>query len=334
MPGEGGRPLAAAVAGTAIISGSAVVMQLANASASLTALARCGFALPVLGVLVLRERRRGAAPLGSRSRWLARLSGVFLAGDLIVWSHAINAIGAGLGTVVPNLQVLFISVLGWLILGERPHRSLLFAAPVMAAGLVLVGGLADTHAYGADPAAGVAEGVAVAALYSVYIFMLRQATTTKAGPTKPAPVSTLFEATLAATVTSAVLGLVLDDFRLAHPWAAHLWSTLGWLLVLAMTSQVVGWLLITKSLPGLPAWMIGVVLLIQPAGSVTLGYLVLAERPSMIQLAGVALMLTGVLIAVIRGAAQHEDHAPGTGVLDRDVDVEVAVAGQHGEPAG
>src|SRR5487761_1252581 len=151
MPGYGGRPLTAplpmAIAGAACISSSAIVMQLAGSSASVTAIGRCAFALPVLGVLMLLDRRRGGSPLTSRCRWLARLSGVFLAADLVVWSHAIAAIGAGLGTVVPNLQVLIIALLGWLILGERPRRSLLFAAPVMLAGLALVGGLTGAHAY-------------------------------------------------------------------------------------------------------------------------------------------------------------------------------------------
>jgi drug/metabolite transporter (DMT)-like permease len=326
------RPLPLAIAGTACISSSAVVMQLAGASPSLTALGRCGFALPVLAVLVWLDRRRGGAPLTTRSRWLARLAGLFLAADLIVWSHAISDIGAGLGTVVPNLQVLILALLGWLVLGERPRRSLLLASPVMVAGLLLVGGLAGTHAYGADPAAGVLAGAGVAVLYSIYIFTLRQAMTGAApGSRGPSPVAALFEATLGAAAGSAVAGLGLHDFRLGHPWPA-----LGWLVMLAITSQVIGWLLITASMSRLPAWMIGVVLLIQPAGSVTLGYLFLHERPSLTQLAGVGLMLAGVLAAVGGGSAppHDEDHAPGTGRVQGEVAVEVAVPGRDPEAAG
>ena len=186
-------PVAAATAGAVCISSSAVLMKLAStASPSVVAFGRCAFALPVLGVLALREHRRwrgpgpgaaagaaGAAPMPRRSRWLARLAGVFLAADLILWSHTIAAIGAGLGTVVGNLEVLIISLLAWLVLGERPGRSLVLASPVMLAGLVLVGGLADvggSHAYGTDPALGAGLGVGVAVLYAVYILMLRQAT--------------------------------------------------------------------------------------------------------------------------------------------------------------
>ncbi len=410
------RPLVAASAGALCVSSSAIVMQLGGATASVTALGRCVFALPVLGALLAWDRRRngrrpgpgryglgrygpgrhgpgrhggegGSRPavspsLARRSRWLARISGLFLAADLILWSHSIAAIGAGLGTVVPSFQVLFISLLAWLFLGERPRRSLLFASPVMLAGLVLVGGLTGAKAYGADPALGVIEGMGVAVLYSCYILALRQAMSpsraNSAGDQsvdgrpeggqsaggqsaggqsaggqsadgqseggRPSPVAALYEATLGGAAGSVVIGLALRDFRLPHPWPA-----LGWLLLLALSSQVIGWLLITVSMPRLPAWIIGAILLIQPVGTVTLGYLILSERPSGSQLAGVALMLTGVLLAVGKRPAstspastspagsrpaEHEDHPPGARRAEGDVAVEITVAGGDREPAG
>ena len=297
MPFRTPSPVAAATAGAICISSSAVLMKLAGTSPSITALGRCAFALPLLGILAWAERRRGAPRLPSRSRWLARLAGLFLAGDLIVWSHAIEAIGAGLGTVVTNLQVLIISVLAWAFLGERPRRSLVLASPVMLAGLVLVGGLAGiggSRAYGTDPALGVVYGVAVAVIYAIYILTLRQATSSQ-GP-RPAVAAVLFEATAAATVASAGLGLALHDYRLGP--GLSLWPALGWLALLALTSQVIGWLLITVSMPRLPAGMIGALLLVQPAGSVGLSYAFLGERPSILQLVGVVLVLAGVVVAM------------------------------------
>ena len=299
MPVRTLPPTATATAGAVCISSSAVLMKLAHTSPSITALGRCAIALPLLGVLAWAERRRGAPPLPARTRWLARLAGLFLAGDLIVWSHAISAIGAGLSTVTGNLQVIIVAVLAWIFLGERPRRSLLVAFPVMLAGLVLVAGLADvggSRAYGADPGLGVVFGVAVGVIYAIYILTLRQATSAQARAAdgmRPAVAAVLFEATAGATVASAVLGLVLHDYRLGPAWPA-----LGWLALLALTSQVIGWLLITVSMPRLPAGMIGALLLVQPAGSVALSYAFLGERPSALQLAGVVLVLVGVVIAV------------------------------------
>jgi drug/metabolite transporter (DMT)-like permease len=45
------------------------------------------------------------------------------------------------------------------------------------------------------------------------------------------------------------------------------------------------------------SWLVGALLLVQPTGSLALSAVVLGERPSAPQLAGVTLMLGGVLIA-------------------------------------
>jgi drug/metabolite transporter (DMT)-like permease len=317
----------AALAGALCISTSAIVMKLAGASPSATALGRCGFALPVLALLTWLERRRrasgagasgaggglalgGAAVMSARGRWQARLAGVFLAGDLILWSHSITNIGAGLATVLSNLQVIIVPLFAWLLLGERPRRSLLIAAPVMVFGLILVGGLLTGGGYGANPGLGVVFGVGVGVLYSGYILLLRRAAAADGasggggggggGPV----VEALFEATAGAAAGALILGLLLRDFRLGPAWPA-----LGWLLVLALTSGVLGWLLITVSLPQLPAWLVSALLLVQPAGSVLLGAVLLRERPSLAQLGGVAAMLVGVLIAASGSASTRDGRA-------------------------
>jgi len=289
------RPMVIAATGAACIASSAVLMRLADTSASVAALGRCAFALPVLGVLAAAERRRGGPPRPARDRWLARLSGVFLAGDLILWSHSIAAIGAGLATVVPNLQVPIVALLAWRLLAERPQRSLLLAAPVMLGGLVLVAGLTGSRAYGPDPGLGVVYGAATAVLYAVFILLLRQASRpgAVAGP--------LFDSTIGAMAAALVIGLLLHDVTLGHAWPA-----LGWLALLALTSQVLGWMLITVSMPGLPAWLVSVLLLVQPAGAVALSAAALGERPSLAQLGGVALILAAVLIAVAGRAAKAD----------------------------
>jgi drug/metabolite transporter (DMT)-like permease len=65
---------------------------------------------------------------------------------------------------------------------------------------------------------------------------------------------------------------------------------------------VLGWLLITVSLPRLPAAMTSLILTIQPIGSVLLGALLLSQEPSVLQLGGCALIVAGVLTAT--GAAR------------------------------
>ena len=58
---------------------------------------------------------------------------------------------------------------------------------------------------------------------------------------------------------------------------------------------MLGWLLITVSLPRLPAALTSVTLTIQPVGSVILGVILLGESPSLLQLAGVACIVAGLV---------------------------------------
>ena len=114
----------------------------------------------------------------------------------------------------------------------------------------------------------------------------------------------MFDATLVSAVASTAFGLVAGDMDLSPDWPAH-----GWLAALALTSQVVGWLLISSSLPRLPAALISMLLLVQPVGAMALGAVVLTERPSPVQLAGAALILAGVLYSARGRERPADDHA-------------------------
>ena len=69
-------------------------------------------------------------------------------------------------------------------------------------------------------------------------------------------------------------------------WPAH-----GWLLILALTSQVAGWLLIGYALPRLPAVETATIILLQPVLTMIWAVLIFSESPSAIQWVGAALVL-------------------------------------------
>ena len=85
------------------------------------------------------------------------------------------------------------------------------------------------------------------------------------------------------------------------------WPEHAWLATLGLTSQVVGWMLISVSLPRLPAALTSLTLTIQPVGSVVLGVILLSEEPSILQVAGVAFIVAG-LIGIARRRSQEGEH--------------------------
>ncbi|HYM52703.1 MAG TPA: DMT family transporter [Candidatus Dormibacteraeota bacterium] len=283
------RPVLAAVLGALSIAWSGILVRFADVEPSTAAFFRCAYALPFLGLLALAERRR-YGPRPASQRWLALLAGVFLGVDLVAWHHTIGLVGAGLATVLGNTQVVIVAVLAWLILGERPSGRTLVALPIAMLGVVLISGLVGSGAYGRDPRLGVLLGLLTALAYAGFLLVLRRGNADVRTPAGP-----LFEATLASALTAILIGLPLGEVDLVPAWPAH-----AWLLVLAITSQVVGYLFISISLPRLPAALTSVILTLQPVASVLLAMVLLAEAPSAVQLLGGAAILVGLLLATVR----------------------------------
>ena len=303
------RPILTGFLGALAIAFSGILVRLADVAPSTAAIFRCAYALPVLAALaVWEERRYGRREAGQRR--LALLAGVFFAADLVLWHHAIAAVGAGLATVLGNTQVVFVALLAWVLLRERPDPRTLIAVPLVLAGVVLISGVVGAEAYGRDPVLGVVFGVLTAVAYAGFLLVLRQGNRDVRRPAGP-----LFDATLTAAVASTAVGLVLGEADLVPTWPAH-----GWLFLLAITSQVIGWLLISVSLPRLPAAVTSVVLTVQPVGSVALAVVLLGEAPSVVQLTGVAAILAGLLLATLsrrRGADPDGEGTPSAGAADR-----------------
>ena len=184
-----------------------------------------------------------------------------------------------------NLQVVIIPFAAWALLGERIERRILVALPLVCSGVLLISGALESGAYGEHPARGVLFGLFTGITYAGFILVLRHGSGDLRRPAGP-----LFDATAVATVVAVAAGLVVGDAELMPTWPAH-----GWLLTLALSSQVIGWLLITVSLPRLPAALTSVTLTIQPVGSVILGVILLSEEPSPLQLGGIACIIAALL---------------------------------------
>jgi drug/metabolite transporter (DMT)-like permease len=211
----------------------------------------------------------------------------------VLWNHAITAVGAGVATVLGNLQVLFVAVAAWVAFHERPSGRFLAALPVVGIGVVLVAGIVGGSSYGRHPVAGILYGVGTSIAYAVFLLVLR-----KVSSSAPHVAGPLVDATAGAAVSSLAIGLVVGSLQFTPPLAA-----LGWLLALALISQTLGWLLITSSLPRLPAAVSSLMLLLQPAAALLLAAIVLSQHPTTWQLIGAALVCAGVLLAAWKSAA-------------------------------
>ena len=292
----GRRPLGLAVLGAASISASAVLVKLAGVGAATTGSTAASSPCPCSSCWPCSSS--GATGAAARSARIgAFVAGLFLAVDLVLWNHAIAEVGAGIATVLGNLQILFVAFAAWALFQERPERRFLVFLPVVMAGVVMVSGLAGGASGGIHPLAGVGYGLAPRS-------PMRYSCSSCAGHRRArgTPPGPLAEATAGRRASA----------RCCSAWSSggfslHIrWPSFGWLLLLSLTSQTIGWLLITSSLPRLPAAISSLTLLLQPGASMLLAFLVLNERPSLIQIAGAVVVCLGVLAASWQARPQQE----------------------------
>jgi drug/metabolite transporter (DMT)-like permease len=134
-------------------------------------------------------------------------------------------------------------------------------------------------------------GVATALCYGGYLLVIRRGGSDLRRPAGPVAI-----ATLSTAVVASLVGLVLGDLDPTPPIAS-----LAWLALLGLTSQSLGYLLISLSLPRLPAVLTSMILLSQPVMTVGLSIVLLSEAPSVAQLIGVGLVIGGIAIATLGG---------------------------------
>ena len=290
-PAATGRgPVLTVLAGAAVLSGTGVVVRLAEVGAATASFWRCALALLVLVPLAAGEARRHGRPAVALLGWSA-LSGVLLGTDFLLWSQGVLDAGAGIANVVLNVQVIAFPLLGWLLAGTRVPRRQLLAAPVLLAGIALAGGALGGGASGPgapEPVRGAVLGMLAGLAYAGYLYFNRAgARRDRAFVFTPVCV-----ATAAAALTTGVAGAATEGIAVSMP--ASSWA---WLVLLALGGQVVSWTLIGRGSARLEPGTTAALLLAQPVLSVGLGMAVLGERPGAVQLAGSALVVLTVWAA-------------------------------------
>lgn len=287
--------LIAALSGAVLISFSAISYGLSGAGPITGAFYREAYAVPVLAALWLMRRSADHRP--PSRRWIALGAGLVLAGDTVTWHFSIDFIGAGLATLIANTAVIFVAIGAWVILGEKPLPSTMAAIPIILLGVALVSGVGQADAFGADPLRGTLLALLAAFFYAAFMLAFRFSNDSQAPAVGP-----LLESTFGAMVTILIINVFTDSIDFGFEWPSH-----GWLIALALGSQVAGWLLIGYALPRLPAVETATIILLQPALTMLWAALIFDERPSPIQILGAVIVLAGVaVVATVRARRQAQ----------------------------
>lgn len=186
---------------------------------------------------------------------LMALAAAFFTADLSCWHQSILYIGPGLATILTNFQVFFLALIGVLFMKERMSLRLALSIAVAFAGLWLLLEV-DIDSIPPKVAAGIGLALCTAAFYTGYILTLRRSQSL--GARLPA-VSNMAIISFMGMALAGLLALVQGQSLSIHT------PEDGLLLALyGVGCQGLGWFLLSKGLPHLPASRAGLLMLTQP----------------------------------------------------------------------
>ena len=291
--------MAIAMFGGVVVSFAPILYAISNANPLTGAFFRMVYALPFL--LLIIWFREAEDSRSTNTRLIAVIAGFAFSLDFLAYHSTVDWIGTGIGTLIGNSQVIIVTLMSWWLFGERPNLSILISLPIVMVGLVLISGILDDDPYGEHPVRGVIAGIFTAIFYSAFLIIYRFANRELA----PA-VNLQLDST-----AGCALGLIILSFlplQSVHVESIDFQFTFpmhGWLLMLALLSQVVGWLAIAHSLPRLPAAYTSFAILLQPTLTIVWGIILLSESPSIFQAIGMILILGSIIAVTINGTVEN-----------------------------
>ncbi len=241
---------------------------------------RLALAIPFLALLARTNGQRlGRFP---RKTWLAiGGAGLFFSLDLASWHVGIELTRLGNAALFGNAGSIILMVWGLIALRRLPriNEGTAFIAAIVGAAILLGRSLSI------DRATLIGDLLCMLAgfLYTFYIVLLRHARAELGN--------------WSLLVWSSMAGLpVLLGIALLR--GEPVWPTVWWpLLVLALTSQVIGQGLLVFSFKHFTPLIIGLALLTQPAVSVVAGWFVFGEVLTPLDGLGMLLVATGLVLA-------------------------------------
>jgi len=302
---QGGRALAALIAGAICIGFAPIFVRLVDVGYTAAALWRVALALPVLGLAWMGGvgRAPGGPPQGrpsatahpgppavARLKWLW-LAGAFFAADLAVWHQSIRFTSVANSTLLANLAPVFVTAGSVWLFGDRINKRFVGGLVLALCGSALL--VASSFTISLQTVGGDVLGMITAVFYAGYLLTVsrqRRGTST---------IELMWWSTLACAVV--LLPATLATGEVLWPQSARGWAVLAGM---ALVSQIAGQGLIAWAMAHLPAAFSSVSLLVQPVTAAVLAWLLLAEPFGALQALGGAIVLAGIVIcrlATVRG---------------------------------
>jgi drug/metabolite transporter (DMT)-like permease len=227
------------------------------------------------------------------------LSGLFLAFHFAAWITSLEMTSIASSVVLVTTTPLWVAIFSPLILGERSRREVWIGLSLAILGGSIVG-LKDACQFGSGgiTCQGLQGLLGGRALFGNFLalFGAWMAAGYMIAGRRIRPHFSLVSYTLIVYGVSAFF-LMLFVLISRQPLIGYPPETFLWFLLLALIPQILGHSSFNWALRYLPAAFVSLALLGEPVGTTILAVLILRENPTWVEIAGGALILTGIYLA-------------------------------------
>ena len=279
------------LAGLMAVSLGAIFARLAQDAglpSLLIAAGRLTISALLLTPFALSQHRGLLRQLGRRDLLLAAGAGLFLALHFATWIASLEYTSVLISVVLVSTGPLWVALLEVIFLHARLNRMIVLGLGVAFAGGLGIAAAGSGGAEGSNPALGAVLSLTGAVTFACYLVIGRNLR--RKLPLLPY-VWLVYTCAAAFLITLVIVtGVPVAGF----PAAGYFW-----VLLMALLPQLVGHTSFNFALRYLPATYVGIAGQLEPIGSGIAALIAFGETPTPGQLAGSALIVTGVLLATL-----------------------------------
>jgi drug/metabolite transporter (DMT)-like permease len=286
--------------GVFAISTAAIFIRLAGASAGESGvgfslfLAASRLAIASLFLLPAWRNLR-ASQLSPGALQYAGAAGICLALHFATWITSLSFTSIAASTTLVTTNPVWVALLSWLWLKEKPTKlTLLGIGIAFVGGVLIASGDTQADAAGTNPAVGNLLALFGAWMISLYLLLGREAQRRGLG----------IGSYVAIAYSTGALVLLPLPFLFGSNYVGYPLAVYFYILLMAVASQVVGHTTLNWAVRWISPTFVTLAILFEPVSSSFLGYLIFKELPGGMVLVGAVVLLGGVAIA-IAGRSSH-----------------------------
>ena len=300
--------LAGLFIGILAVSTAAIFIRFAQVEVPSLVIAAGRLSISTLVMLpfALHALKRSPKVLTGKTTLLLVLSGTFLGLHFATWITSLEYTSVASSVVLVTTAPLWVALFSPLVLNERLTKQVIIGLAIALCGGVIVGISSNcTTAGGLLACSGLSElwgganslgnllAFAGALLSAGYLMAGR-----KVRSTVELPVYTFMVYGIAALIL-VVMVVIKGDRVTGYSPVSYFW-----ILALALIPQSIGHTAFNWALKFLPAAYVSIALLGEPVGTVILAALLLHEAPTLLELFGGLLILSGIAVATQKNSTK------------------------------